>query len=111
MSASFNSISTSPTSLPKELIILFCLSSCIIGAPSFIASSWSITNGNTSYSTSISFIAFRAIISSMATTAATGSPQKRTLSVMINLSSTSLCASSKVQGCPAVANFIFGKSW
>src|SRR5580704_3234230 len=58
------------------------------GAPGLIASSGSTTDGNTSYSTSIASAALCASTRQDATTAATGSPAKRTMS----------CASSRRGG-------------
>src|ERR1700709_2326873 len=58
------------------------------GAPGFVASMGSTTNGSTSYSTEIASAAVCAATRDVATTAATGSPAKRTIS----------CASSRRGG-------------
>src|ERR1700737_5667377 len=50
------------------------------GAPGFVASEGSTTDGSTSYSTEIASAAVCAATRDVATTAATGSPAKRTIS-------------------------------
>src|SRR5258706_14667853 len=50
------------------------------GAPGFVASIGSTTEGNTSYSTEIASAAVCAATRDVATTAATGSPANRTIS-------------------------------
>src|ERR1700688_4480384 len=55
------------------------------GAPGFVASIGSTTDGQTSYSTAIAAAAVCAATRDVATTAATGSPAKRTISWASNL--------------------------
>src|ERR1700726_2951063 len=50
------------------------------GAPGFVAATGSTTDGSTSYSTAIASAAVCAATRDIATTAATGSPAKRTIS-------------------------------
>ncbi len=61
------------------------MKSCRIGASGFIASSTSITNGRTSYSTSINLQASAAIFSVVAATAATGWPANSAFSRAMTL--------------------------